>query len=119
MGPKILVVDDEAQVVRALQRLFHMARFEVATATDGPTALALFDQFAPDVVISDFRMPTMSGNDLVREILRRRPDTLCLLLSGSIGIDEPACECLSKPLDGKVLVATVRARLAARHKGAA
>jgi DNA-binding response OmpR family regulator len=118
MGYKVLVVDDEAQVVRALQRLFRAASFEVATAADGPSALAVLDQFAPDVLISDFRMPVMNGNELVREVLRRQPATVCLLLSGSITVDEPACECLSKPLEGKVLVATVQARLASRAEAA-
>jgi DNA-binding response OmpR family regulator len=108
---KVLVVDDEVEVAKALQRLLRRAQFEVAIATDGASALDALDQFSPDLVISDYRMPAMNGAELVREILRRRPRTVCLLLSGYVGADDTACECLAKPFDGKALVASIKLRL--------
>jgi DNA-binding response OmpR family regulator len=63
-------------------------------------------------VISDYRMPMMNGAELVREIRRRRPLVVCLLLSGYVGADETVCECFTKPFNGKELVATIQLRLA-------
>lgn len=78
---KILVVDDEPEVAKALRRTFR-GSFEVQVALCPTTALAMLDSFQPDVVISDFRMPAMSGADLLTEVRRRIPGCLRLLLSG-------------------------------------
>ena len=117
--PRVLVVDDDEQIARALQRLFRLASFDVASASDGRAALSLLATFEPDVVISDSRMPLMTGSELVREVRLRRPETVCLILSGSLEIDAPGCECIAKPVEGKLLIAAVRARIAHRDKHAA
>ncbi|HEY1558225.1 MAG TPA: response regulator [Kofleriaceae bacterium] len=109
---KILVVDDELQVAKSLQRLLRQAKFEVAIANDGASALVALDQFSPDLVISDYRMPVMNGAELVREIHRRRPLVVCMLLSGYVGADDTECDCFTKPFDGKQLVASIKQRLA-------
>jgi two-component system response regulator VicR len=109
--PRILVVDDELQVAKALQRLLQRAGFEVAIAGDGRAALYLVDEFSPDLVISDYRMPLMNGAELVREVRQRRPVTICVLLSGYLGVDDAECDCLVKPFDGKLLIAHIRHRL--------
>jgi adenylate cyclase len=111
MAHRVLVVDDEVQVAKSIQLLLRGARFEVAIACDGPSALAILDEFAPDLVISDFRMPVMNGAELVRAIRQRRPATLCLLLSGYVGIESVDCECLAKPFETRALLATIKQRL--------
>lgn len=56
----------------------------VAEAASGLEALALLDQAKPDVVVVDHGMPRMSGLDLAREILRRRPSQLIVMLAGEL-----------------------------------
>jgi serine/threonine-protein kinase len=78
---KILCVDDEPNIVRALQWLLQK-EFEVITAHSGADALVLAGQHAFDVVISDQRMPVMTGVELLREIRKISPRTMRILLTG-------------------------------------
>lgn len=78
---KILCVDDEPGIVRSLQWLLQKD-FEVVTAGDGQAALALVGAHDFDVVISDQRMPVMSGVELLREVRRLSPRTMRILLTG-------------------------------------
>jgi len=81
----VLLVDDETLNLQALAALLE-TDYRVHTATDGPRALALLAN--PDiaagiqVVISDQRMPRMSGVEFLREVRMQRPDIKCLLLTG-------------------------------------
>ena len=72
MTKKILIVDDEPNIVLSLEFLMQKAGFEVAVAADGDEALAQIDQFAPDLVLLDVMMPKKSGYE-VCEILRADP----------------------------------------------
>jgi two-component system, NtrC family, sensor kinase len=80
---KILCVDDEKNVLRALQRVFLDEDYELFTAVSGSEGLEILDK-EPGirVVISDYRMPEMNGVDFLREVHRRRPDTVRIVLSG-------------------------------------
>ncbi|PLX50863.1 MAG: histidine kinase [Desulfobulbaceae bacterium] len=79
----ILCVDDEANVLKALQRLFMDEEYELLTAETGEQGLALLDQEpATQIVISDYRMPGMNGVDFLKEVCARRPDTVRIVLSG-------------------------------------
>jgi two-component system NtrC family sensor kinase len=80
----ILCVDDEANVLRALERLFiDDDGYEIHTATSGEEGLALLQQIAPvHLVISDYRMPVMNGVDFLREVCKKWPDTVRIVLSG-------------------------------------
>lgn len=78
---KILCVDDEPSIVRALQWLLQK-NFEVVTANSGQEALALVGQHDFDVVISDQRMPLMTGVELLQEIKRVSPRSMRILLTG-------------------------------------
>lgn len=78
---KVLCVDDEPNIVRALQWLLQK-EFEVVTANCGADALGLASQQAFDVVISDQRMPVMTGVELLREIRKISPRTMRILLTG-------------------------------------
>jgi len=77
--PKVLIVDDEPGVARALQRTLRGA-FDVQVASC-PIA-AMLETFAPDVVISDFKMPGMSGVELLSQVQQRMPLCVRVLLSG-------------------------------------
>jgi len=73
-GYKILVVDDEPTVCKAIQMMLKFYGHEVQTAEDGLTALALFEAGDFDLIITDYLMPEMKGDQLVAHIRQRRPD---------------------------------------------
>ncbi len=68
MKKKILVVDDFKNSLAILKMTLEMKKFEVVTATNGQEALALFNQQAFDLLISDYNMPVLNGLDLVKQI---------------------------------------------------
>jgi DNA-binding NtrC family response regulator len=78
---RLLLVDDEERVLRSLEAVFRVL-YEVHLTTHPLEALQWIDQSHFDVVICDQRMPTMSGVNLLREIRRRAPSTVRLLLTG-------------------------------------
>ena len=79
---RILVVDDEPDVLAVLEATLEDA-WEVHTARDGPEALQLLDELdAVDLVISDQRMPGMTGVDLLAVVAERAPETVRMVLTG-------------------------------------
>ncbi|MBN2530638.1 MAG: response regulator [Deltaproteobacteria bacterium] len=78
----LLVVDDDPPVASSLRRLFRRAGFTVTVAGSGTEAVSLLDSTTPGVVISDYRMPDLSGIDVLLEVQRRFPKTICVLISG-------------------------------------
>jgi len=80
---KLLCVDDERNVLRALERIFMDDEYEILTAASGEEGLALFAA-NPDiqVVISDYRMPGMNGVEFLRQVCEKHPDTVRIVLSG-------------------------------------
>jgi len=115
---RVLVIDDEVQVARALRRMLARSGYLVEIAHTATDALARFDEMAPDVVISDFYMPDRNGYELVREVLRRAPSTVALLLSGSLEVSPDAartCDVLWKPWNEEVVLSLIARRLAERE----
>jgi DNA-binding NtrC family response regulator len=80
---KLLCVDDERNILRALERIFMDDDYEILTAASAEEGLALFAA-NPDiqVVISDYRMPGMNGVEFLRQICEEYPDTVRIVLSG-------------------------------------
>ena len=68
MSGKILVADDEAHILHVLSMKLRNAGFEVLTAADGEEALELATIERPDLVITDYQMPVMSGVEFCREL---------------------------------------------------
>ncbi len=81
MGKTILLVDDEEIILHALKTLFSREGFRVLTATCGEDALELVEQEEVDVVISDERMPGITGIDLLYRIKKRYPDKIRIMLT--------------------------------------
>ena len=80
--PRILVVDDEEAILETMTFTF-MDVYEVVTASDAHSALELIDRHAPvSVVITDQRMPEMTGVELLQQIYERHPDTVRIILTG-------------------------------------
>jgi diguanylate cyclase (GGDEF)-like protein len=78
----MLLVDDEPNVVSALKRLFRRDGHLILTANSGDEGLQVLAQAKVDVIISDQRMPGMTGVEFLREAKKRYPDTIRIVLSG-------------------------------------
>jgi two-component system NtrC family sensor kinase len=79
---KILCVDDEQNVLNSLKRLFLDDDYIILTTNSGLDGIALQEKENAQIVISDYRMPTMSGVEFLREINKKWPDTVRIVLSG-------------------------------------
>lgn len=80
---KILCVDDERNVLRALERIFLDDDYEIVLAGSGDEGLKIMEESGPfQVVISDYRMPVMNGVEFLRVVYERCPETVRIVLSG-------------------------------------
>jgi len=111
---KILVVDDDESLRRVTQLQLEESGYQVLTAATGEQALALIDEHAPGLVISDLKMPGMSGLDLLRETLAARPETTVILITafGTVetavdAIRAGAYDYITKPIDYEQLLLVV------------
>ncbi len=105
---RILIVDDEPGVLRALERLFRRNGHEVRTAAHAADALVDLEEHVPDVVISDFQMSGMSGVELLRQVAARAPLARRVLLSGYAEVDGSIDALfVRKPYDAKELLRLV------------
>lgn len=82
MKEKILVVDDVDTIARVYARFLERQGYEVSIAFNGEEALATWERFKPDLVISDIRMPKMSGFELANAIKKQNPDQKIILMTG-------------------------------------
>jgi DNA-binding response OmpR family regulator len=112
--PAILVVEDEAPIRALYVRILEEAGFRVAAAADGREGLQMALTTPFDVVVTNSRMPVLSGEQMVAALRRQRPDQAILHVSGSHGVtsqpdrlpsDVPT---LCKPFSPEKLVAAVR-----------
>ena len=71
---RILVVDDEAVVIRVLKLALERADYEVETKSNGKEALDRILEQSPDVLITDIEMPVMTGEELCKEVEKRLPN---------------------------------------------
>lgn len=78
----LLCVDDEANILSALKRLFRPHGYRVLTAPGGEEGLKLLGETTVDLVISDMRMPEMDGAHFLEQVRQRWPDTMRILLTG-------------------------------------
>lgn len=81
-GFTILAVDDEPNIVSALRRTLRSRGFKVHTALSGPEGLALLDSEAVDLIISDMRMPEMTGAEFLHAARQKQPEAVRVLLTG-------------------------------------
>ncbi len=79
--PRLLFVDDEARILVSLKSIFR-TDYDVRTANSGAEALDILRDWPADVLISDQRMPEMTGVDVLRSAAELRPDTTRILLTG-------------------------------------
>ena len=83
---RILLIDDEADVRTVIKSLLEMDTHVVSEAGDAREALDLFARADFDLVITDYRMPGMLGDELAEEIKRRHPELPVIMITGNVDI---------------------------------
>jgi len=116
---RVLIVDDEPEVAKALRRMLTRRGFEVDVATSAQEGLAHLEAFSPDIVISDYRMPGMKGPELLDEVSRRAPSAARFLISGQMDLGSSVPDLgphhiLAKPWNNDELVARLLRALEGR-----
>ncbi len=124
LGGVVLFVDDEPQVLETFRRVFHQESFAVATASSAALALDILARGAAgrgvDVVVTDEKMPGMSGSELLAETARRHPSVIGVMLTGEASLDAAirginqgrVFRFLTKPFATDRLAAIIREALA-------
>jgi DNA-binding response OmpR family regulator len=118
---KVLIADDEPNIVVALEFLLRRAGYEVRSAANGDEALALVDSYAPDLLLVDVMMPGKSGYEVCQRV-RARPELAnmkIVIISAkgrdaeiSKGISLGADLYISKPFSTQALIDSINALLA-------
>ncbi|HEY0710427.1 MAG TPA: EAL domain-containing protein [Polyangia bacterium] len=83
VASRVLLVDDEPLIIRAMRRALEGAGYAVTTAEDGSEAAKHLSESSFDVVVSDISMPTMTGIELLRRVRQRDLDLPVVLMTGS------------------------------------
>lgn len=112
---KVLVVDDEQNIVSVIKAYLEAEGHEVFEAYDGEMALEIFEQVQPEIVILDLMMPMLSGEDVCKEI-RKTSEVPIIMLTAKVaerekiaGLDLGADDYVSKPFSPGELMARIRA----------
>lgn len=123
MTAKILVVDDEAKIVKLVRSYLEQAGFSVIEAADGQTALIQVRREQPDLVVLDLGLPGLDGLEVTRTIRRERTTPIIMLTARIedtdkiVGLELGADDYITKPFNPRELAARVRAVL--RRTGSA
>ena len=123
MTAKILVVDDEAKIVKLVRSYLEQAGFAVVEAADGQTALIQARREQPDLIVLDLGLPGLDGMEVTRTLRRERATPIIILTARIedtdkiVGLELGADDYITKPFNPRELVARVRAVL--RRTGSA
>ena len=115
---RVLLVEDEQDLVSSLSYSLHAAGYQVASALDGTTALRLATEQPPDIVLLDLMLPDISGLEICRRIrASRQPQPIVIMVTARgeeadrvVGFEEGADDYLVKPFSVRELVLRMEAR---------
>lgn len=116
-GNKILIADDDENIVELIRLYLEKEGFETVTASDGEEAARLFKEDAPSLVVLDIMMPKMDGWQVCREIRRTSNIPIVMLTAKGetfdkvLGLELGADDYMVKPFETKELVARIKAVL--------
>lgn len=114
---KILVVDDESQIVRVMRQILKAHRYDIRTASDGEAGFELFQDWQPDLIVTDLQMPNVGGLELCRRIRKFSEIPLIVLTVKNDektiveALDAGADDYVTKPFRTNELLARIRAAL--------
>src|ERR1700722_18027032 len=115
---RVLVVEDDPSVQKALKRLFETEGYAVEVQANGQSALESFQASPPAVIILDLRLPKLSGSDLCKEVKAQAPALPIVVLSATSDVSDKvlllelgADDYVTKPFSPRELLARVRAAL--------
>jgi len=115
MRPKVLVVDDERAILDTVEILLRGEGFDAAIAQSGREAIERFDELTPDIVLTDIRMPGLTGLDLLEAVRERDPEVPVILMTAQASlqsavkaVNQGAFYYLQKPFSNAELVALCR-----------
>ncbi len=113
-GQRILIVDDEPQVVEALKLYLSRDGFRINTATDGEAALATFEAHTPDLIVLDLMLPKVDGLEVFRRLRAKHATPVIMLTAKSdeldrvLGLELGADDYIVKPFSPREVVARVK-----------
>lgn len=114
MGPKILVIDDDNSLRRVLEYNLQEAGYDVISVASGEEGLRLFEDILPALVITDMKMPGMTGMQVLEAIKERSPETLVIIITAFGAVDiavdamkAGAYDYITKPFNREELRLTV------------
>lgn len=106
MNRSIMIVDDQKGVRRLLEELFKREGWEVYAASDGVEAIAQLEQFLPDILLIDMKMPNMNGLEASQAILKKHRHLPIIMMTayGEMEVVKQALDagvrrCITKPFD--------------------
>jgi DNA-binding response OmpR family regulator len=115
--PTIMVVDDDAVIVKMLERILRLEGYDVITAGDGKAALLLLEKAKPDLVILDIMMPGLDGIQVL-QIMRQHSDVPVIMLTAKCEdfsvlqtLELGADDYVKKPFRTQVLLARIQSKL--------
>jgi len=116
--PKILLIDDEQSMIETLSVLLKKEGFEVLAALSGTEGIERFGEHRPDLVLTDVRMPKVSGVDVLEAIRERDPTTPVVLMTAQASLQSAiqavnlgATHYVQKPFSNEELLAILRRSL--------
>ncbi len=122
---KIALVDDDENILTSVSMAFEAEGYDVKTYSDGASALEAVTAAPPDLIVSDIKMPTMDGMELLRR-LRQTSDTPLIFLTSKdeeidevLGLTLGADDYVKKPFSQRLLLERVKAVLRRRQAGPA
>ncbi len=112
---KILIIDDESNILDSVKMVLEYEKYIVKTAKTGLDGIEIFREFKPQIVLLDVKMPGFSGIDVLRNLMEIEQNTEVIMISGHSGIEEAmeasrlgAFDFLEKPVAREKLTLTVR-----------
>ncbi len=117
MAERILLIDDEPQITRVLRTALGAQGFDVRTANDPEEGLLVFEEWGPDLVVTDLMMPGMTGIEVCRRVRSRSTIPIIVLSvrdqerTKVEALDAGADDYITKPFGSQELLARVRAHL--------
>jgi two-component system NtrC family sensor kinase len=107
---KLLLIDDEEDIVKVLSLSLRSDGYEVLTAQSGEEGLSLFEKESPDIVLTDLKMPVMSGLEVLQRAKKMNPDAEVIVITGHGDMDSAieslrygASDFINKPVRDEAL----------------